>query len=256
MTDLEHVIIQGQGWVWQAFIIFLRVAAVLSLAPGFGERSFPMRMKLAAAFCVTVVLVPLVPQPIAVPETAGMVFRFIGTETLNGLLMGIGLRLFILALQTAGSIAAQSTSLSQILGATAEPMPAMGHLLMIGGIAFAMTEGFHVQLLSYLLSSYELLPAGYMPASTIVTEWGLQQVAQAFVLAFQLAGPFVIVSLLYNLMLGAINRGMPQLMVAFVGAPAITIGGLVLLAILSGPMLILWVNSLQAFANAPAGVRP
>ncbi len=53
--------------------------------------------------------------------------------------------------------------------------------------------------------------------------------AQAFALGFSLAAPFVIAGFAYNLALGAINRAMPQLMVAFIGAPAITAGGLLIL---------------------------
>ena len=48
-------------------------------------------------------------------------------------------------------------------------------------------------------------------------------------LAFTLAAPFVLVSVLYNLTLGVINRAMPQLMVVFVGAPVITGLGLAVL---------------------------
>ena len=48
--------------------------------------------------------------------------------------------------------------------------------------------------------------------------------AASFALALSLAAPFVIASLLYNVALGVINKAMPQLMVAFVGAPAITCG--------------------------------
>ena len=41
----------------------------------------------------------------------------------------------------------------------------------------------------------------------------------------------------YNVALGAINRAMPQMMVAFVGAPAITAAGLLIL-MLSAPVIL------------------
>jgi flagellar biosynthesis protein FliR len=62
---------------------------------------------------------------------------------------------------------------------------------------------------------------------------------------------FVVVSLIYNLTLGVINRAMPQLMVAFVGAPVITFGGLSLLLILSVQILTTWSERLMAFLVAP-----
>jgi hypothetical protein len=45
-------------------------------------------------------------------------------------------------------------------------------------------------------------------------------------------------------------------MVAFVGAPVITAGGLFLLAIASPLMLEMWIAALDGFLSAPFGVRP
>ena len=73
-------------------------------------------------------------------------------------------------------------------------------------------------------------------------------------LAFGLAMPFVIASLIYNLALGVINRAMPQLMVAFVGAPAITFAGLFLLFAGAPLILSVWSDALFAFMMNPLEV--
>ena len=57
---------------------------------------------------------------------------------------------------------------------------------------------------------------------------------------FSLAAPFVIMGFAYNVALGAINRAMPQLMVAFVGAPAITAAGLLVLMLAAPVILHFW----------------
>lgn len=59
-----------------------------------------------------------------------------------------------------------------------------------------------------------------------------------------------------NLALGAINRAMPQLMVAFVGAPLITFGGLALLLVATPVILSVWLDALMAFFQDPVGARP
>lgn len=256
MTGLVAAIELGQDWLWHALLIFLRVGPAMSLAPGFGEQSLPVRIKLVAALAITVILSPIVPLFSDRIWESDALIRFLATETITGLLIGISLRMFVFALQIAGSIAAQSTSLSQILGASAEPMPAMGQVLMVAGLALIMAQGFHVQILINFSESYDLFPPGQMPFPAILSEWGGIQATKAFKLAFQLAAPFAIVSLLYNLALGAINRGMPQLMVAFVGAPAITAAGLILLAILAPVMLSVWAQELQSFAASSAGGLP
>ncbi|MEQ9243166.1 flagellar biosynthetic protein FliR [Roseovarius indicus] len=241
--------------LWLHFIVFLRAAPAISLFPGFGDGSLPARVKLMMALMLTVVTAPILGPDLAQtvsdpPPLAWLVL----TETGIGLLIGIGIRMFLLALQTAGSIAAQATSLSQILGnAGIEPMPAMGYLLVLGGIALAMMLGLHVRLAELMILTYRLFPVAELPEAGAVASWGVKQVAGAFGLAFTLAAPFVIVSVLYNLTLGIINRAMPQLMVVFVGAPVITGAGLGLLLVLGPSMLRLWIEALGAFMANPFG---
>lgn len=256
MTGLEQQLALGQEWLWHSFLVFLRVGSVVALMPGFGEQSVPVRVKLALSIAATMALVPLLTPQEMDAWTLASLGKFVLAEPFAGLIFGIGLRLFVMVLQTAGTIAAQSTSLSQILGNTAEPMPAIGHILVIGGLALAMMAGLHVKMLGYIAHSYTLIPAGEFPSPELISNWAVQQVSQSFSLAFQLSAPFVIVSLLYNLALGAINRAMPQLMVAFVGAPAITAAGMVLLALLVPSILLTWLAEMDLFLVNPAGGNP
>ncbi len=241
--------------LWLHFIVFLRVGPIMSLFPGFGERSVPARVKLVVAIMFTVVVAPAIAPLIAEatrqpPPLAWLVL----SETVIGLVIGIGIRLFLLALQTAGSIAAQATSLAQILGnAGVTPLPAIGHLLVVGGLALAMMLGLHVRVAEMVVLTYNLFPVAELPDAAAVTAWGIRQVAASFALAFTLAAPFVIVSVLYNLTLGIINRAMPQMMVVFVGAPVITAGGLGLLLLLAPTMLTIWVKAIETFIINPFG---
>lgn len=241
--------------LWLYFIVFLRVGPAVSLFPGFGDSAVPVRIKLALAFMLTIVIAPVVSPDLAgtVSEPPPLAWLAL-TESGIGVLIGIGIRLFLLALQTAGTIAAQATSLSQILGnAGIEPMPAMGYLLVLGGVAFAMMLGLHVRLAELLILTYRLFPVAEMPDAAAVASWGVRQVAGAFGLAFTLAAPFVILSVIYNLTLGIINRAMPQLMVVFVGAPVITGAGLGLLLVLGPTILRIWVEALGAYMANPFG---
>jgi len=241
--------------LWHGFLIFLRVGPVMALMPAFSEQSVPPRVKLILSLAFTLVIAPATPDfANTVPRDFAHTVLFLATETIAGLAIGIGVRLFVLALQTAGSIAAQSTSLSQLLGgAASEPLPAMGHILVIAGLALAMAAGLHIRMTKLIILSYDILPAGQFPDARILAAWGTGNVAKAFSLAFTLAAPFVIISVLYNLTLGVINRAMPQLMVAFVGAPVITAGGLLMLFFMSPIMLSLWVDAMNSYLISPFG---
>lgn len=239
--------------LWLAGAVFLRVGAMMALLPAFGEQSVPVRVRLALALAFTAIVTPAV-APLMPREPPGWQGAplWLLTETVSGLALGLALRLFVVALQTAGAIAAHATSLSQLLGPAAlEPLPAMGQLMVVGGLALAALAGLHVKLVELMVLSYRILPPGGVPPPGDIAEWGVAQVARAFALAFSLAAPFVVASFLYNLALGAINRAMPQLMVAFVGAPVITAGGLVLLALALPALLGVWLAAFDAFLARP-----
>lgn len=253
MTLSAEIIALGQAQLWLGFVVFMRVAAAVALLPGFGEQSVPMRIKLAISIAFTMIVAPALsvsPEPFSLSTLALLAV----SETLSGVLIGIGIRLLMLALQTAGAIAAQSTSLSQILGGAAtEPLPAMGYVLTVGAIALAVMAGLHAKAAALLIHSYTLFPMGFLSAGSEVADWGVSQITYAFDLAFILAAPFVLMSVLYNLALGVINKAMPQLMVAFVGAPVITFGGLFLLFLAAPTMLGVWLSSLDHFIADPLG---
>jgi flagellar biosynthetic protein FliR len=238
-----------QDWLWAAALVFLRVGAAMALMPAFGEQGVPQRVRLVLAVAFTAVILPAVAGQMqdlpSLPLAAGV-------EVLAGLTLGIGLRLFVLALQTAAAIVAQSTSLSQLFaGATPEPQPAVGNLLIMASLALAVRAGLHVRAASLLVMSYDILPAGRFPAAADLAHWGLQRVTAATVLALSLAAPFVIGSVVYNVALGVINRAMPQMPVSLVGAPVLTMGALILMALAAPLILAIWLEGFNAFLANP-----
>ena len=251
---LSQIMALSQFWLAAGIAVFLRIGACFLVLPGFGEAMIPLRVKLGAALALSVLVTPAVLGDLP-PMTGAMPpLRLFLTEAVAGLILGLALRLTVHALQIAGTIAAQSTSLSQIMGgASPDPQPAMGAILMLSGVTLAVMAGLYVHLAAAFMRSYDLLPVGQMPAPGDLGAWGVDRVAASFGLALSLAAPFLIASLLYNVALGVINKAMPQLMVAFVGAPAITWGGLFLLLITTPFLLPVWFEAFQAALVAPLG---
>jgi len=257
MTQMLDTLAQlagvGETLLWTGFVVLLRVGAAMALLPAFGELVVPQRVRLVLALAFTAIIAPAISARI--PAMDQGLWTILLTETATGLALGAALRLFVHALQIAGAIAAQATSLAQLFaGAGAEPQPAIGHLLTVAGLALAMAADLHVRIAEYFILSYDILPVGRLPDAADMADWGLAQVTRAFAAGFSLAMPFVIASFLYNLALGVINRAMPQLMVAFVGAPALTAGGLVLLALSAPLVLTVWLAALNGFLAAPFAV--
>lgn len=243
---------QAQELAVQTGGVFARAGAVFALVPVFGERVIPARIRLAGAFAMTAIVAPAVPV-VSAPADPLALGLFLMSETLVGVILGMALRLMVMALQIAGTIAAQATSLAQAFGgAGVDPQPAIAQLLVMGGLALAVLSGFAERLAMFLVLSYDLFPPGTWPDPADLARWGTGRIGQAFGLAFSLAAPFVIAASLYNLALGAINRAMPQLMVAFIGAPALTLGGLALLLLAAPVMLGAWLPGLLGVLADPA----
>lgn len=229
--------------IWIAVVlVFVRVGGVMAVLPAFGERSVPVNVRLVLTLAFTAIIFPAAPPPeFASDSPLAMLALPLMSEAIAGLTLGLIVRMTVFALQIAGTIISQSTSLAQLFGGGAvDAQPAMGHLLLVAGLALAASIGLHERIAVYLLESYSFLPVGRLPNSSDLSMLFIGHVSKSFMLAFSFSAPFLIASVVYNTALGVINRAMPQLMVAFVGAPAITLGGLILLFLTAPLLLELW----------------
>jgi flagellar biosynthetic protein FliR len=150
------------------------------------------------------------------------------------------LRVTIWTLNIAGTVISQSIGLSQLLGIALEheQQTLTANLLSMAGAALLLSANFHIKAMASLLRLYTDIPIGAMEAMN--TDMLVQAFLSAFGFAIMLAWPFVAVNLLYNICLGFINKALPSLMVAFVGAPLMIGAGTILLAISIMGLLVVW----------------
>ncbi len=256
IEGLAHLLDMGEGALAGLVLVFMRVGGIVTLLPGFGEQSVPVRIRLGIALAFTSVVWPMLAEDLITVDPGRPFLLLMLIEAGTGLLLGLSFRLLVIALQFAGSVAAQATSLAQVLGpsVTPDPMPALGNLLVIAALTLAMISGLHVKAAIAIAASYALLPLGAAPSGADVAAWGTARVADAFALGFTLAAPFVIAAFVYNVALGAINKAMPQLMVAFIGAPAITAASILILLLATPVILTVWNGRLDAVLSAPLGM--
>lgn len=239
--------------LWQLGMVFVRTGAVVALLPGVGDQGIPLRIRLTVAMAMTAVTFPLVAEGLH-PSNRLLALP---AEALCGLALGLAIRLLILLLQVAAAMAAQALSISQILGgAGPEPQPALGTLMAGAGLVLMVSAGLHVDAVKLLVLSYDVWPAGRFLPSQDLAAWTVAHVSAMFSAAFVLALPFTLAALLYNLALGIINRALPQMMVTFVGAPALAAGGLALVAIAVPAGLQHWQGLVAATLTDPFTAAP
>lgn len=253
---LAAIFAETEGLVLVAAGIFARVGAAVFLVPGISERSISMRIRLGAALAITVVLAPLMNSlaPQAPTTVTDLAFVLVA-EASVGLIIGLSFRFLVFALQTAGMVAAMHMSVTQMFGAgvAPEPEPTIATLLAMGGITLALMAGLHVSLVATLAEFYTVFPFGRFPLGTDLGTWATERVSETFALGVTLAAPFVAVSFAYNLALGALNRAMPQLLVALVGVPGLVWVGLVVLALVLPSLMDTWMGHLRNVFSDPLG---
>ena len=252
LGQLQAMLAAADVTLWPAVLVFLRAGAMMALMPAFGESAAPQRIRLILTIAFTAAVAPAVWAKL--PTSTGLPALL--TEVVIGLVLGAGLRFFVFCLQLAGTMIAQSTSLSQVFGGVSEPQPVIGQLLVMAGLTVAVLAGLPVHIVEMLIASYDVMPVGQMPNAGDAANWGVAGVSRMFRLALQIAAPFVAASLIYNVALGFINRAMPSLMVSFIGAPLLSLGGLLLLALLAPIGLAVWWQALHGFLLSPFAAAP
>ncbi|MEM6536139.1 MAG: flagellar biosynthetic protein FliR [Pseudomonadota bacterium] len=213
--------------------VFARISGLVFLLPGIGEQAVSVRVRLAVAIAMTLVIYPAVRTDELLDGSLVEYTGAIGREAIVGLAIGLSFRLTIFVLQLAGTIIAQNTSISQLFGQSvaSDTQTPISALLTMAGIALALALGVHIEAVKVAIASYGMIPLGEGLPLRSFAVWLSEQGGDVFRLALSLSGPFIALGIGYNLIIGAANRAMPQLMVAFVGAPAITGAGLILLTL-------------------------
>jgi|GEM_PF-7054013 len=94
-------------------LIFARLGVAFSVMPGFGSQQVPLPIRLTFALLVTLVVTPVL-QPILPlePATTSALALLISSEVLTGAFLGMIPRIFMGALQTAGTFMAMLASMA------------------------------------------------------------------------------------------------------------------------------------------------
>ena len=227
-------------WVGQFMLTVARLSFVIILIPGIGERVVPAQVRIMVLLALSAAISGLGITDYEMPTRMADFMFVLFTEALLSLFLGIGLRVIIWVLSIAGAVIAQSIGLSQFLGVALEDeaQTATANLLTMAGAALLFSMNFHLEVISSWIGLYETVPVGAV--SWTGQAYLFDSIYAAFAFAIMLSWPFVAMNLLYNICLGFINKAMPQMMVAFVGAPFLVGAGLFLLAVSIGSLLMVW----------------
>ncbi len=230
-------------------LVFARVGTMVMLLPGLGEMSVPRQVRLAVAVVLAALLLPLHRTAYHLDlRSFGPVITMLCQEIFIGAVLGITARLMISALQVAGFVIAQQLGLGFVTAVdpTQDQQGVLvGNFLTVLGITLIFATDLHYLVLAALNDSYALFRPGEIPLLGDVAALTTQTVATAFRIGIQLATPFLVFGLLFNLGLGLLSRLMPQMQVFFVGLPLSILLGLLILFLILGAMMMVFLGSTE-----------
>ncbi len=215
------------GFVWP----FFRIAGVLMVAPVFGARLVPPRVRVALAAGVTLVLAPLLPPSPGLSFSLVTGFLIV-QEVILGAAMGFVLQMIFDALVIAGQTIAMTMGLGFAMLVDPQrgvSVPVLSQFFLIIGVLVFLALDGHLATIRMLAQSFELLPVGEILGRDVfwgVANWG----GEMFAGAVRLALPAVVAMLVVNIAFGVMSRAAPTLNLFAVGFPsALLLGFLIVL---------------------------
>jgi flagellar biosynthesis protein FliR len=222
-------------------LVFARIGAMVMLMPGLGEANIPVRIKLAIALLLTLIILPLhrAAYQIDLQSLTSLLVLMLH-EIIIGIVLGATARVTLSALQVAGSVIAQQMGLGFVT--SVDPTQGqqgvlIGNFLTMLGVTLLFATDSHFLVIAALNDSYKIFSPGETMASGDIASLATRAFAAAFRIGLQLSAPFLVFGLVFNIGLGVLARLMPQMQVFFVGVPLSIFAGFLILALVIAAMM-------------------
>jgi flagellar biosynthetic protein FliR len=222
-------------------LVFARIGAMVMLLPGLGEANIPVRIKLAIALLLTLIILPL--HRAAYHVDTDSIFPLLVLmvhEIIIGVVLGATARVTLSALQVAGSVIAQQMGLGFVTSVDptqGQQGVVIGNFLTMLGITLLFATDSHYLVIAALNDSYAIFSPGDMLPAGDVAALATRAFAAAFKIGMQLSAPFLVFGLIFNIGLGVLARLMPQMQVYFVGVPLSIMAGFLIFSLVIVAMM-------------------
>jgi flagellar biosynthetic protein FliR len=236
--------------LYAGLVVFARLGAVILLMPGIGDPQVMVRVRVIFALLLTVLITPIVastlpPRPNNVLDLGVL----LGQEVIIGLFFGTLMRFLLTALDIAGHMISHFGSLNaaQVFNPTIGGQGSLvGAFLGTLGVLLIFATNMHHMLIQGIIDSYTLftpgapIPTGDM--AMVVSDF----LAESFRLGVQIAGPFIIVGMVFYIGMGILARLMPQMPVFFVLIPAKFLITFIIMALVLSAMMMLFLDRFES----------
>lgn len=232
------------GDVSTAFLILLRVSAMLMFLPILGHQLVPSQVKIGLIGLISMLLFPIVHSTVPEIPSSPVAFSLIaGQEILIGAMLALLAQLIFAAVQLAGQIMSyqMGMAIANVFNPlTSTQIAVVGQFAVILSMLMWLATGGHHAFLMAIADSFTILPIGH---AWSFTGWQALNDAAAnmFILGLRLAAPVLLLLFFTYVALGLLSRAVPQIQIFFVSFP-LTIGLGLLVFALSMPVFLALMN--------------
>lgn len=240
---LEQFLVSG---VFAFMIVFMRFGTAVMIMPGIGDSFVPGNVRLMFALGFTLVLTPVVQPFVPYPIPAfGVMISLLTVELITGLFIGTISRILMMAMDTAGMFISLASGISnaQVFNpAMAVQGSIFGAFLSVAGVTVLFATNLHHLVLHGLVESYQMFPIGGIPDTGSMAELVTRAVSASFLTGFQIAMPFIVISLVLYVGMGVLSRLMPQIQVFMIAIPLQIMLALVIFSITLSSIMLFFIS--------------
>lgn len=224
----ELVAMVGQ-YMW----VFARIGGMVAVAPIFGTRTVPARVKIILTLIISMAVVPMLGEGPGVDPLSFAGLLVLVQEILIGAFIGFSVSLVFDALITGGQIIAQLMGLgfaSMMDPQNGVSVPVVGQFYTVMATLIFLAINGHLLLIEMIVSSFQSLPIGVglsRESFMGLALWG----KWVFIGAVMVALPSIVALLIVNIAFGVMTRAAPQLNIFAVGFPITILFGFLVMVL-------------------------
>ena len=215
------------------FMIFVRMAALLSSIPVLANKNAPAVFKVGLALSVSLILFPLLNLNRMPQFNNAVAFGLgIAAEVVLGFAIGLAVKAIFAGIQLAGKLAGYQMGLAiaNVLDpASSIQVPLISQVYNTVAMLIFVAINAHHWLLQALIESFKLVPPLGFQMKPSFVDYMVTLTANIFVIAIKVGAPVIVVLLITSVALGLIARTVPQMNIFIVAIPLKIVVGLMFL---------------------------
>lgn len=205
------------------FLIMIRIASFIMVAPFWSHQSINSRMKIVLACLISYIIVPFVPHMALFPENFISLLFLIVKQIFFGALLGFISRLFLDGIRLGASFLdiqmgfSFARTIDPTFGAQSAIMELYYSLMTL---LLLLSSGGHHLILRAIINTFTILPLDKpMVLSNSLSENIIFMVSHIFIICLEVAAPIVTIMFLIDTCMGLMAKMMPQMNIFMFDVP-------------------------------------